>query len=435
MTDASHCSWQSHVSTHPVASSALDKLFDDLDLSVPPDLAFLFVAQFHAAQFAALVQQASARLPGTTRLVSVVGGGVIGDNIEIDEPSKPGLSLLTGSLPNGLDDVELFYFNELEKPPPPIDSDVWSGLKGGTIIADEESSPSSFLLFADPWSPIDRVIEALGSSAIIAGGISVPTGAGPTVAIDGSAKPQGSLVGVCFKRSLKIQVVVAQGCRPTGPTYTITSAEGNVVLELDSKPALRVLEGFLSSIKSQAEQNAISSGLICGIQANNTFGEDYLIRQILGFVPGKGGIAVAGARAGEKLRFHVRDKTAAAEDLELMVKRAKTERLFSDRKGNVMAAFQMSCVARGRNFFGVPNADLSRTKDLLQGAGGGAVAGFFANGEIGPVGIAGITSTPDSGTHLHGFTTVVALLCVMSSTIVEDDAGSNSIGQQADVWG
>ena len=419
--------WQSHVSTYPDARSALNKVLDDLDRSKSADLAFLFVAQFHAAQFEALVQQASARLPDACRLVSVVGGGVIGDNIELDEPSKPGLSLLVGSIPNGLDDVEIFYFNELAQPPPPPESDYWSSL-----CSRDESIPSSFLIFADPWSPVEHLVEALGSSSIIAGGMSVSTGTGPTLAIDSDAKKQGSVVGVCFKRSLKVQVVVAQGCRPIGPTYTITSTEGNFILELDSRPAIRVLEEYLSSIESKAEQNAVSSGLVCGIQAKNT-DEDYLIRQMLGFLPAKGGIAVGGIiQAGEKLRFHVRDKAAANEDLNLMVQRAKTERMFSDCKGTPVAALQISCIARGREFFGVPNADLSRIKGLLEG---GPVAGFFANGEIGPVGIAGITSTPDSGTYLHGFTTVVALLCDMGPSSREDDGSSTSIGEQADVWG
>lgn len=419
------------MSVHPNAATALDQLLRGVSVAVPPpDLAFLFVPQFHAAQFAALVQQATDGLPDACRLVSVVGGGIIGDNMELDEPSQPGLSLLAGSI--GLDNVDLFYYNELVKPPPPPDSDVWATLRRPRNDA-AATSPSSFLLFADPWSPVESVLEGLGSSSIVAGGISVPTGTGPSVAIDRLALPQGSVVGVCFKGPLKVQVLVAQGCRPTGPTYTITSAEDNVVLELDSKPAMRVLENYIRSIESPAEQSMISSGLICGIQAQSA--DDYLIRQVLGFVPSKGGIAVAGnVGAGETLRFHVRDKAAAVQDLELMVKRAQTERLFSDDKVTLLAALQISCVARGRNFFGAPNADLSRVKKLCDGS---PVAGFFANGEIGPVGLAGIsTANLDSttGTHVHGFTTVVALLCDMSSSAPRV-ATSKSQRGQIDAWG
>jgi hypothetical protein len=103
--------WQSHVSTHPDALSGLNKILDETNFSTKakttttssndPDVAFLFVGQYHAAHFESLVGAAHARLPVKTRLLSVVGGGVIGENIELDEPSKPSLALLTGCLPPG----------------------------------------------------------------------------------------------------------------------------------------------------------------------------------------------------------------------------------------------------------------------------------------------------------------------------------------------
>jgi small ligand-binding sensory domain FIST len=455
--------WQSHLSIHPDATDALQELLTHVNPSktTTPDLAFLFVAQFHAPQFETLVQQAADALPKSTRLVSVVGGGVVGDAVEIDEPSQPGLSLLIGSLPKGLDDVELFYFNELSRPPPSDDSKDWSNLLYGIHDNGEHDSAArsaSVLLFADPWSPLEQVTRALDSagnsrtlSVTIAGGITVPSGTGPTLAIGGSLQPQGSLIGVCFRaQSLtQLQVVVAQGCRPVGPTYAITAAVGNVALELDSKPAMRALEDFLHSITSIEEQKVISSGLLCGIRSTlsleNTNSDDYLVRQLLGFVPSKGGIAVAaGLRVGDKLRFHVRDKSAALQDLELMVQRAQTERLFASRNdqgGATMAtkpmcALQISCVARGQSFFGVPNADLSRVKALLSSPDG-AVAGFFANGEIGPVGLAGFTTSKEGGgTFLHGFTTVIAMLVDMSTTgNSEEDVNWNRMGEQSDVWG
>lgn len=423
--------WQSHVSTHPDAAAALTKLLGNLNLpDKPPDLAFLFVTRFHADRFATIVEQAAAQLTPSCRLVSVVGGGVIGENIELDEPSKPSMSLLAGfSLP--LDSVELFDFNELAKPPPPVGSQYWNKLSG------DGSSSSSFLLFADPWSPVENVTAALGNDAVIAGGISVATGVGPTVAIDDKPLPQGSLVGVCFKNLLKLEVVVAQGCRPTGPPFIITAAEGSCILELDSEPALDVLENFVSSIEDPEEQTSISSGLVCGIQANNEDG-DFLIRQILGFVPSKGGIAVAGSvHTGDQFQFHVRDKNAAKEDLELMMKRARTERTVFGDRGKLVAALQISCVARGRSLFKDPNVDLSQTKLLLDE--GGPVAGFYANGEIGPVGIAGFSSTTEeSGSHIHGFTTVMAYLCDMRSTS-NDKKGTQTpaslVDEPADAWG
>ena len=161
--------------------------------------------------------------------------------------------------------------------------------------------------------------------------------------------------------------------------------------------------------------------------------EDYLVRQIVGFIPSKNGIAVGGSiNVGDKFRFHVQDRTAALEDLRLMMKRAKTERLFDENVGQTVAALQVSCVARGRGLFGTPNVDLKGIQELVDVP----VGGFFANGEIGPVGIAGFSSTNDEGAFLHGFTTVAALICDYSSVDKETvDDKANSVDEQADAWG
>ena len=129
-------------------------------------------------------------------------------------------------------------------------------------------------------------------------------------------------------------------------------------------------------------------------------------------MPTKGGIAVAGGvHVGDHLQFHVRDKEAAHDDLQLMLKRAQTEQSVFGHQGRVVCAFQISCVARGRSFFGAQNVDLEQTKSLMSDSNSAPVAGFYANGELGPVGIAGFTKGSGSASHIHGFTTVMAYLC------------------------
>lgn len=425
--------WQSYASCDSDATRALTDILgnvkhqsNDKENTNRPNVAFLFVSTYHAGQFESLVRQAAQQLSLLNcRLVSVVGSGVIGADSEYDEPTKPSMSLLVGyNLPNPADSIEIFDFNELTKPPPDSLKD-WSTNGNG----------ASVMIYADPWSPLSRVIEALGPDAVVAGGVSVPTGVGPTVAVDSTPLPQGSLVGVHFKDDLHLQVVTAQGCRPVNDeSFTITAAQGSCILELDSQPALQVLEKVVKSINDPNEQKIVSSGLVCGLQACTDENEhcsvvmdsdDYLIRQILGYVPAKGGLLVAGAvNIGERLRFHVRDTRAAEQDMKLMMQRARTERTVFGSKGNLVCAFQISCVARGRSLFCDSNVDLKQTKSLLGPEDGPVVAGFFANGEIGPVGIAGFTKDKNgvnsNPSHVHGFTTVVAYLCDTSNAKTED---------------
>ena len=60
-------------------------------------------------------------------------------------------------------------------------------------------------------------------------------------------------------------------------------------------------------------------------------------------------------------------------------------------------ALLFSCLGRGEGLFGKPNHDVSVIREKI---GPLPLAGFFCNGEIGPVG---------GKTFVHGFTSVLAL--------------------------
>jgi len=230
-----HSSWKTFVSTNLNPISAASEILNEIPRNSPPQIVFLFVGKAHGKSFEKIVEQVYTSLPSGTRLLSIVGGGVIGENSEFDEPSKPSMAIMTGKLPKGAE-IEVFSFNELKKPPPPPESEYWKKLDS-----------SSYLLLADPWSPVTDILKGLSVAsstverdAVVVGGISMAVGAKPTVAVDANALPQGSLVGVGFRGTLSLQAVVAQGCQPVSRIYTVTACEKNYIRELDFKPALKL---------------------------------------------------------------------------------------------------------------------------------------------------------------------------------------------------
>ncbi|KAH8063055.1 hypothetical protein JL722_2212 [Aureococcus anophagefferens] len=68
-------------------------------------------------------------------------------------------------------------------------------------------------------------------------------------------------------------------------------------------------------------------------------------------------------------------------------------------------SFLTSCAGRGEGLFEEPNVDTDALSEL-----GAPVCGFFANGELGPVG-ARVASGGPTPTYLHGFTATAAVLC------------------------
>ncbi|KAL7551829.1 hypothetical protein ACHAWF_015031 [Thalassiosira exigua] len=438
---AAENTWRSALRTPPASSDPISEVVD-LCSSTPrrrPDagrgestLAFLSVSPPYASRFPEIVDAAYETLGGDATLLSVVGGGVVGGGRESDDPTVPAMALLCGILPASAG-MEAFCFGP-DEPPPPPDSKAWVALGRGQDVP-------SYALFADPFSKIQDVIGGLDrsgtsgeeGSAVVAGGVSCPVFGddGPTVGLNGKAYPRGSAVGIGLSGTCGIQAVVAQGCRPIGTAHSVTKAEGNMIVELDGRPAIEVL-GELSIgdlLSDDDKKNIETYGVMCGLAtpgAKDVQEGDYLIRQILGF---RSPAVMIGAEVeeGDVLKFHVRDPAAAEDDVRNMVGRAKTERLFAggvETAGRPMAALQVSCVARGRSLFGKADVDAGHVRSLIGADDGGdatatasapAVGGFFANGEIGPAGFAG-RGIGSKATFVHGFTAVACAICDFGTT-------------------
>lgn len=445
-------------------------------------LAFLFVSQQYADTFEEIVAVAydslvaEATTAGSTEekeeakdftLLSIVGGGVIGDGLESDDPNAPAISLLTGILPKSAQ-VEVFMFgndddNEKQQlpPPPPPSSTEWNE------IGHQQDLPS-YIVFADPFSKIQETLNGLDSSgnsrqegsAVVAGGISCPILSSgndapplPTVAINNKVYPRGTIVGIGLSGSVGLHVAVAQGCRPVGMTYEVTKADGNFIEELDGRPALDVLGEFSEGLDEQDKQTIQTYGIMVGLATpggKDVDVGDYLIRQILGF---RAPAVMVGAEVnvGDLLKFHVRDPTAALQDMKNMVGRYRSERMFATNGGIgiPLAALQISCVARGRSLFGSPNVDVGCVKGLFsqdvdndddENKVPPAIGGFYANGEIGPTGIAGVGIAPKA-THMHGFTTVACTIVDFSRDSLSSSSATGAVDASItnqvdnDAWG
>ena len=190
--------------------------------------------------------------------------------------------------------------------------------------------------------------------------------------------------------------VVSQGCRPIGHPYIVTGADGAVITELGGHPPLVRLREIVEALPP-GEQEMVSQGLQIGIVVDEHLAApgqgDFMIRALLGADSSTGAIEIGDVvEIGETVQFQVRDAAGADKDLRLVVERAGAQ-----LRGRPVGALLFTCNGRGRRMFGVPDHDASTIEDLL---GGIPLAGFFAAGEIGPIG---------GHNALHGFTASMAL--------------------------
>jgi small ligand-binding sensory domain FIST len=210
-----------------------------------------------------------------------------------------------------------------------------------------------------------------------------------------NAVEQGA-VAVILDGDVTVKAVVSQGCRPIGKHFVVTKSEGNVIHELGGKPALLQLKSIFDTLPT-TEQRLVESGLHLGRVVNEYQDQfeqgDFLVRNVMGIDPNTGSVAVGDFfRPGQTVQFHVRDQNSADSEMRSLLAQVR-----DDPNANPGGGLLFTCNGRGTRLFSEPDHDASVIKDTL---GAIPVSGFFAAGELGPIG---------GKNFMHGFTASVVL--------------------------
>ncbi|RAY14354.1 histidine kinase [Actinomadura craniellae] len=257
------------------------------------------------------------------------------------------------------------------------------------------------VLLADPFTfPVDAFVERSGealSGLPLVGGLAGGEQRGEPRLFVGGTEWDGpaevldaGAVGVVLGGPVVAATLVSQGARPIGPNMAVTRASDNVVYELAGTPALDKLEEIVLTLPDD-ERELAARGLLIGVAMDEYAEEheqgDFLVRGVVGADADSGAIAIGDVvEIGRTVRFQVRDAEAADEDLGRLLERFDL---------SVEGALLFSCNGRGQAMFGGSDHDVRMLRD---GLGVEGVGGFFASGEIGPVG---------GRNHVHGFTAAI----------------------------
>src|SRR5204862_5789007 len=118
----------------------------------------------------------------------------------------------------------------------------------------------------------------------VIGGLASARTAEGAVLLHDDAVAVGGAVGAVL-RGVDVRACVSQGARPIGPEMVITSADGNVVHELASRPALERIKEAIGELGVH-EKMLAARGLLVGIVIDENQPEyergDFLIRGLVG---------------------------------------------------------------------------------------------------------------------------------------------------------
>jgi len=378
----------SALSCHEQTAVAVRDVVEQLEASMDgeADLVVAFATGAHVNRFD-LVQRSLEHALKPQVLVGCSAEGVVG--VQHEQEREPGISVLAARLPNVT--LRPFRYDQLDLNALADAPDMLleqTGTKGMDI--------SALLMLADPFStPLVKLLpamnEAWGGAAIFGGMASSGRSAGENrLVADGQIIAEGA-VGVAIGGAVDVGCVVSQGCRPIGQPFVITRAHRHIVQELGGRGALAVLQDMASQLSEEDKDLVRTNNLMVGRVINeykDRFGRgDFLMRGLLGVDPDSGYVAIGDpqVRVGQTIQFHVRDRVTAREDFELLL---DAQKLHDKPMGMLLC----TCNGRGTRLFDQPHVDASIVHRAF---GDVPLAGFFAAGELGPIG---------GETFLHGHT-------------------------------
>jgi small ligand-binding sensory domain FIST len=334
-------------------------------------------------------------LLGTPNVLGCTGESIVGSGREVEDVSRR----CHCGWPAGPRAVARCIWNSSGRPK-----------RRARRLADElagEWAPGSFLIvLGEPFSfPADYLLERMNEDrsgvALIGGMASGAPSPGDNRLILGPHTHAEGAVALHVSGGVKLRTVVSQGCRPIGRPLVVTKAERNVIYELGGKSAfaqLRAIFDTLPTSEQRLVQQALHVGRVVSEYQERFEQGDFLVRNVVGIDGNAGAIAIGDyIRPGQTIQFHVRDEDAA--DAELAQLLAATRRETASPAGGLL----FTCNGRGTRMFSQPNHDAAA---IARAFGNLPLAGFFAQGEIGPIG---------RQNFMHGFTASIALFEAASS--------------------
>lgn len=356
------------------------------------DLAFVFFSAHHAAQVTVISTMLQEALKAEV-CVGCSGEGVIGGSEELE--TAPALALWIAHLPQvHVAPLRLSFSDSHDQ----IRITDWP---------ESTVAESTFVLVADPFTtPMQDVLAVMAERYPQAKAIGGLAGGGHDAGANrlllNHEVFDGGLVGVRLAGPVSVRTVISQGCCPVGDRFVVTKAEQNLIYELGGKPALQRLQDVFESLESTHRRDAhlaLHLGIVIDEHRNQFERGDFLVRNLIGADQQTGAIAIGDVvQEGQTVQFQLRDGRSASEDLQVLL--AKDRTIHSTPP---LGALLFSCCGRGQGLFGRPHHDSGVVHERF---GNIPVAGFFAQGEIGPVG---------GRNFLHGYTASVALFAEPNS--------------------
>ncbi len=226
-------------------------------------------------------------------------------------------------------------------------------------------------------------------------------GGEPTYQYCGDEVISGGISYTLLSGEAQTACAISHGLIPIGGERKVTRSQGNVIYEIDGKPALEVLKEYLPEGALADDRDwlhyAVSLAL-CFRAPSYMKDEEYVVRGVPAVKMADGSISVqTEVQEGTSIWFSSRDKKKLATGFDRMAQQIKEQLGGAQPK----CVFQFECATRGKRMLR-EQEKLQFLRRFRQSVGPDVPwAGFYTIGEIGPV---------EEHNNHHLFTSVVLAL-------------------------
>ncbi len=394
-------SYSGHRVAEKAAETAAVRALAKAGISQSSDVAIVFATANYRRKYPEMMKKIK-QVTGAAHVVGASGFGVITEEIETENEPCVAIMVLAS------EEIEAasFLVKNLQE------GNSHAGETLGGMIAMGGLQPELLLLFPDAFSFqnhlfFDGLENTFGYLPMVGGSAAEDGHAGKSFQMENDTVAFDAVSGLALSGAFRAEIGITQSCQPFGEPFQVTRSDGNMIYEMDGRPAYDIFLESLSQIESSEVGRALGGEnpdevfqkVFLGVPLTS-FQTDfsksrYLIRNIMGVNAKKGILAcVSPVEQGEFITFAVRDAERARQDMRRMLEDLH-HRLVP---GEARFGFYFNCCARGESLYGRSDEDITMIREFFPNV---PIIGFFAYGEIAPV---------DHVNHLHHYSGVLTLV-------------------------
>ncbi len=248
------------------------------------DLAMMFFTSDHAAYPRELASSLITSV-GTDCVVGCSGAGVLTGESEIE--GSGGVAVLVVAAEEIVG--RPFIFEPLRG------NEENLGKSFGEFLAKTDDENSLMILLPDtyngnPQPLLSAMADKAGFHPVVGAGTTENGAAGATFQLCADKVASNSIAGAYLSGDFDLHIDITQGCQPISAPMTITKAEGNLIYEINDRPAIEVFAKLLKGPLAEDLRRALMVlfvGLPSDREENSVAAGKYLVRNIVGLDRGK----------------------------------------------------------------------------------------------------------------------------------------------------